>query len=84
MNPKEKAEQLVEKYLENIEDSTGTFLLSKYSAKQCASLENKSTHIAIAKFLQSIARNLPFGQPAQLGKQQLEKYNSIEEEIKKL
>lgn len=36
MTPKEKAKELVEKYLNNIEDRTGTFILSKYSAKQCA------------------------------------------------
>jgi hypothetical protein len=36
MTPKEKALELVNEYLENIEDRTGTFLLSNYSAKQCA------------------------------------------------
>ena len=38
MTPKEKAKELVEKYLSNIEDRTGTFILSQFSAKQCAKI----------------------------------------------
>lgn len=34
-SPKEYAFELVEKYCNNIEDRTQTFLLSTFSAKQC-------------------------------------------------
>ena len=36
MEAKEKAKELVENFLNKVEDRTGTFLLSNYSAKQCA------------------------------------------------
>jgi hypothetical protein len=36
MTTKDKAKELIENFLNNIEDRTGTFLLSNYSAKQCA------------------------------------------------
>lgn len=36
MTPKEKANELVESFLNNVEDRTQTFILSQYSAKTCA------------------------------------------------
>lgn len=38
MTAKEKSIELVEKYLDTIIDRTGTFILSKYCAKQCAKI----------------------------------------------
>jgi len=36
MTPKEKAQELIDKFLYTVEDITQTFILSQFSAKQCA------------------------------------------------
>ena len=77
MTPKEEAKKLVDMY-------SAIGLKTREEGIQCASLDNQSTHIAIQKFLNSIARHLTGEQANQLSKEQLEKYKSIEEEIKKL
>jgi hypothetical protein len=86
MTHKEKAEELVGKFQEHAQywDCYNDEPLEENHSKQCALLDNQSTHIAIQKFLNSIARHLPGEHANQLSKEQLEKYKSIEEEIKKL
>ena len=76
MTPKEEAKKLVDKF-------SAIGLQTREEGVQCAFLDNRSTHIAIQKFLQSIARHLTGEHANQLAKEQLEKYKSIEQEIQK-
>jgi hypothetical protein len=83
MTPKEEAKELIGKMFSNMPK----YLQGKRgseTAKQCALIDNQSTHIAIQKFLHSIARHLTGEHANQLSKEQLEKYKSIEEEIKRV
>jgi hypothetical protein len=77
MTPKEEAKQLVDMY-------SAIGLQTREEGIQCASLDINTTHIAIQKFLHSIARHLTGEHANQLAKEQLDKYISIGEEIQKL
>ena len=86
MTTKEKAKELVDKFQEHVQywDCRNDVPLEEKHSKHCALLDNQSTHIAIQKFLNSIARHLTGEHANQLSKEQLEKYKSIAKEINKL
>jgi hypothetical protein len=83
MTHKEEAQKLVEKMLSNMPKYLQGKIGSE-TAKQCALIDNQSTHIAIQKFLHSISHHFTGEQANHLSNEQLEKYKSIEEEIQKL
>ena len=77
MTPKEEANKLVDMY-------SAIGLQTRKEGIQCASLDINTTHIAIQKFIHSISHHFTGEQANQLSNEQLEKYKSIAEEIKKL
>jgi hypothetical protein len=80
MEAKLKAKELIENFLNNIEDRTGTFLLSNYSAKQCALIAVNEIFEHIDYIFQELKKDkLP-----NKFDDEIEYWNEVKKEIEKL